>query len=371
MSIFGLLSRVPEKEGVNVMEGYDKVDNDSEKTSQGEIKELKTDNSKPTKKKRYPKLGNYNEFTVYERPGWPSHDECVTHVTRYPEWTSLPTVYLPPDNKGFDLKRMVNDELNLTPTSPHSLPWYPPTCDEEQFASIKLPAKYANLPGFGTSVTKDKVPDENARPRFLVSFGKVDMTENLAELGARIKTVQEAGTWPPWLLHLLAGTYWRILGNTGASLTCHGLALAEVPVTYRDLVLTNLGSLLYKLGYIDESLRLVREALAICDTEPETHFFLGNLLAAKGNMTGSIEHYRAALRLEPDFPGGVAQLRVPSCYVKYHLSPGPGVTGDGETHIFGEKAPEPQHCHAPGTQGGPGCNKVRVATFIIGIIFSN
>ena len=83
---------------------------------------------------------------------------------------------------------MLNSELGLTPTSPHSLPWYPPTCDEEQLAKIKLPAKYANLPGFGTSVTKDKVPDENARPRFLVSFGKVDMTENLAELGARIKT---------------------------------------------------------------------------------------------------------------------------------------------------------------------------------------
>ena len=81
------------------MEGYDKVDNDSEQIQQGEAKEQKTDNSKPTKKKRYPKLGNYNEFTVYERPGWPSHDECVTHVTRYPEWTSLPTVYLPPDNK--------------------------------------------------------------------------------------------------------------------------------------------------------------------------------------------------------------------------------------------------------------------------------
>ena len=342
------------------MEGYDKVDNDSDKIPQGENKELKIDNSKPTKKKRYPKLGNYNEFTVYERPGWPSTDECVTHVTRYPEWTSLPTVYLPPDNKGFDLKRMVNSELDLTPTSPHSLPWYPPTCDEEQFSKIKLPGKYANLPGFSTTVTKEKVPDENARPRFLVSFGKVDMTENLAELGARIKSVQEAGTWPPWLLHLLAGTYWRILGNTGASLTCHGLALAEVPVTYRDLVLTNLASLLYKLGYIDESLRLVREALAICDTEPETHFFLGNLLAAKGNMTGSIEHYRAALRLEPDFPGGVAQLRVPSCYVKYHLGPELGASIDGETRIFAEKAAEPQHCHAPGSQGGPGCNKVSV-----------
>ena len=41
-------------------------------------------------------------------------------------------------------------------------------------------------------------------------------------------------------------------------------------------------------------------------------------------MSGSIEHYRAALRLEPDYPGGVAQLRIPSCYVKYHLGQGRG-----------------------------------------------
>ena len=34
-------------------------------------------------------------------------------------------------------------------------------------------------------------------------------------------------------------------------------------------------------------------------------------------MTVSIEHYRAALRLEPDYTGGVDQLQIPSCYVKY------------------------------------------------------
>ena len=34
-------------------------------------------------------------------------------------------------------------------------------------------------------------------------------------------------------------------------------------------------------------------------------------------MTVSIEHYRAAVRLEPDYPKGVDQLRIPSCFVKY------------------------------------------------------
>ena len=64
-------------------------------------------------------------------------------------------------------------------------------------------------------------------------------------------------------------------------------------------------------------------------------------------MSGSIEHYRAALRLEPDYPGGVAQLRIPSCYVKYHLGQGAGQQPDPGPGVAG-------HCHAPG-HGGQGC----------------
>ena len=40
-------------------------------------------------------------------------------------------------------------------------------------------------------------------------------------------------------------------------------------------------------------------------------------------MTVAINHYRATLRLEPEYPGGIEQLRIPSCYIKYHQSPPP------------------------------------------------
>ena len=50
-------------------------------------------------------------------------------------------------------------------------------------------------------------------------------------------------------------------------------------------------------------------------------------------MTGAIHHYRAALRLEPDYPGGVDLLRIPSCYLKYHLSHSePGTTPSPPSH---------------------------------------
>jgi hypothetical protein len=40
-------------------------------------------------------------------------------------------------------------------------------------------------------------------------------------------------------------------------------------------------------------------------------------------MTGAIDHYRATLRLEPEYLGAIEQLRIPSCYIKYHQSPSP------------------------------------------------
>ena len=239
------------------------------------------DNNKPSKKKKYPKLGSYNEFKSYENPHWPSKEECVSHVTRFPEWANLPTVYLTPHNKGFDIQKIINEDINLDPETPHPLPWFPPHCDAERAENLKLHKRYTDLPGLKTQTSKEKFPDEAIRGKFLFSFGKYDGQENIAELGARIKTAMENYSWPGWLLDLLAANYWRIIGNSGASVTCYSLALQDTPLQYRDLVLTNLGALLYRLGHVDSALKLLQESVAVCDTEPETHFFLANLLSAK------------------------------------------------------------------------------------------
>jgi len=284
---------------------------------------VEIDRNKPYIKKKYPKFSKtlFNELKKYENPNWPNQEECKTHVSRFPEWGQLPTVYLPPENKGYDIERIINEDIDLDSTTPHPLPWYPPICDTDLLTSIKLPSKYANMPGLKNPGTKEKFPDESIRIKFLESFGQKEENENIAELGARIKSAMEAQIWPNWLLNTLAANYWRIIGNAGASISCYSLALYDAPIQYKDLVLTNLGALLYRLGHVDSALRLLQEAVAICDTEPETHFFLANLFAAKGNMTGAIDHYRATLRLEPEYPGGLDQLRIPSCYIKYHQSP--------------------------------------------------
>merc|ERR1719474_439791 len=281
---------------------------------------VEIDRNQPYIKKKYPKLSKqlFNEFKKIGNPNWPSQEECKKYVSRFPEWGQLPTVYLPPENKGYDIQRIINEDIDLDSSTPHSLPWYPPVCDGDISDSVKLQPKYANMPGLKNPGTKEKYPDESIRVKFLESFGQKEEKENIAELGARIKSAMEAQIWPTWLLNTLAANYWRIIGNAGASISCYSLALNEAPIQYKDLVLTNLGALLYRLGHVDSALKLLQEAVAICDTEPETHFFLANLFSAKGNMTGAIHHYRAALKLEPEYPGGLDQLRIPSCYIKFH-----------------------------------------------------
>lgn len=268
----------------DVVENFTKIQqlSSEDENSGPKSKEPKAeDNNKPSKKKKYPKLGSYNEFKSYEQGKWPSKEECVSHVTRFPEWANLPTVYLPPDHKGFEIQKIINEDINLDQGTPHPLPWFPPHCDAEKAESLKLDVRYADLPGFNSQQSKEKFPDEAIKGKFLFSFGKLDGQENIAELGARIKTAMEREAWPSWLLNLLAANYWRIIGNSGASVTCYSLALQSTPVQYKDLVLTNLGALLYRLGHVDSALKLLHESVAVCDTEPETHFFLANLLSAK------------------------------------------------------------------------------------------
>ena len=54
--------------------------------------------------------------------------------------------------------------------------------------------------------------------------------------------------------------------------------------------------------------------------QPESHFFLGNLLAAKSNLSGAVEHYEQALRQSAIHKDAFSMLRVTRCYQKYHQS---------------------------------------------------
>ena len=52
--------------------------------------------------------------------------------------------------------------------------------------------------------------------------------------------------------------------------------------------------------------------------QPETHFFLGNMLSAKGNLTGAIWHYEEALNQNLGHVDAFNMLRILKCYLKFH-----------------------------------------------------
>jgi tetratricopeptide (TPR) repeat protein len=65
------------------------------------------------------------------------------------------------------------------------------------------------------------------------------------------------------------------------------------------MAITLLGSLLAKEGKLDEAMEHYRTALRYQPNYPEAHFFLGNALDLKGDLEGAIAEYRQALWFKP------------------------------------------------------------------------
>ena len=97
--------------------------------------------------------------------------------------------------------------------------------------------------------------------------------------------------------------------------------------------------------------------------QPETHFFLGNMLAAKGNLSGAIHHYQEALWQQPDHKNVFNTLRVVKCYQKFHRAAQSAAPKDTKP-----STPSCQKGAAPAvptnqeTESRVGCKKVSEAT---------
>ncbi|XP_069702487.1 tetratricopeptide repeat protein 17 isoform X1 [Periplaneta americana] len=232
----------------------------------------------------------------YEEEDWPSQEECTALTS--PD--NFPPVFLPPENKGFEVHLYLGQLIDLTPGMEHALPWYPPLCSVA--SSTTNPELEAYFPA---SLSKDGIADDSEREASLrpqltkyVSEGR-NMVEE--EIGQRILTAINKGVGPKWLLQTLASLYWRVRGNSRNAIDCLRVAFTSVPKEFRDVVLVSLGSLMHKLGHLDEALNAASEALTINTVEPATHFLLASVLEGKGNHTGAIHHLKQVLSVDPDF----------------------------------------------------------------------
>ncbi|XP_037071285.1 tetratricopeptide repeat protein 17-like [Pollicipes pollicipes] len=288
----------------------DRLEEQVSKLSRGA--EPTTDGDRPTLPRRYTALDPSGTERLL-RPDWPSQDECGQKVTKFPGANEFPSVFLAPDNKGFDVDHFLNAGIGVPLSDDHALPWYRPACEPVQ--ARVLPYDTMETVRGRTRVTQRR-PDPVAS-RALMAYARGRQTVE-AELGQRITAALKQGSAPAWVLQTLASLYWRAQGSLANSIECLRSALHSVPAEFVDVPLANLAAVLYRLDDVDGALKLARQAYKADPVEPETNFLLGNLLAAKGNFSGAVWHYRSALQAESTHSAALEYLRVVSCYTRYH-----------------------------------------------------
>ncbi|KAK6190158.1 hypothetical protein SNE40_002084 [Patella caerulea] len=250
---------------------------------------------------------------------WPSKEECDTFVQKVPDPRNLSTVYLSPENKGFEVKALLTEAQNLKANGEHPLPWYPPICvtlltineyDEKTYDNVKSVsmAERTRVPL--------KMSDPSMRKVLLSHVNGGTVTEE--EVGQRILSAIKQEVGARWVLFNLAGLYWRVIGNNYHGIECIRRSLALAPDEYADVPLNNLANILYKWGRFDDALLLMKDALKLNDAEPDTNFLYGNLLWATKNYTGAVAHYRIVLDIVPEHQEALSALRALRCYQKYH-----------------------------------------------------
>uniref|UniRef100_A0A0L8GXM0 Uncharacterized protein n=3 Tax=Octopus bimaculoides TaxID=37653 RepID=A0A0L8GXM0_OCTBM len=248
---------------------------------------------------------------------WPSKEECDVYVQKFPDPQNMSTVYLSPENKGFEVRALLSEAQSLYAGDEHPLPWYPPICTPLLDITD------------GSVLTYDHIRSVADRANFALKFPEPAMRQILLdhvnngivtkeEVGQRILTALKQSISPNWILFNLAGLYWRILGNAFYGIECIRRALYTVPELYRDVPLINLGSILYRVGRYDDAIVVIKDALMINSVEPLTNYFLGNLLVATQNYTGAVWHYEQALVEPYGLKEAYSALRAVKCQQKFH-----------------------------------------------------
>lgn len=257
----------------------------------------------PTLPVKYANWPDTRPALPFEDSEWPSPMQCAGQVSKEPQWNEYPTVFMSPEDKGYDVAQLMSKSIGIPLEYPAPLPWLPPSCKPFTGKSIYDKAFQAKI--------------KKAEREIEASYYVHSVEKNYHEWGARVHSALDKRVSPQWIVYVLAGTYWRIFGQPQNGLDCFKWALKVVPSQYEDLVLTNLAGLLYKSGALDDALELMTKAYQQNNKDPNVNFFLGNLYSAKSNFTGALFHYKQALRMKPDFQAALQFILVPACQLKF------------------------------------------------------
>ncbi|GFO31147.1 tetratricopeptide repeat protein 17 [Plakobranchus ocellatus] len=323
-------------------------DEKGEDKSAGIKKDPKSpDYSQPVRPALYSKIKKHktSDTDFYMSPIWPEKEECDTFVKKVPDARNLTTVYLSPENKGFEVKALLTEAQGLEKQGEHPLPWYPPVCvpllelpdgsiDQDRLKAVsyeersRIPLKYN---------------DPSMRPILQSHVNDGSVTEE--EVGQRILTALKQNIGPQWILYNLAGLYWRIIGNNYHGIECIRRSIRLSPPQYRDIPLVNLGNILYRYGRYQDAIAVMWDALTVSDAEPSTHFLMGHLLWATQNFTGAAHHYQEALSADPDYVPALDAVRAMKCYLKFHYAAQSAAPPAPPQDKYGGSGSSGSNCH--------------------------
>lgn len=248
---------------------------------------------------------------------WPTNKFCSESAHKFPKnLETIFPVFLPFENKGISLGKLLTDKLGVPAETEHELPWHPPTCPHDNPAATltqKRPGKQQLSEVVGTGYLRQKLLE-------YVGDGDLHAVQHMqdAEIGQRIYAAIQKKLAPKWLLYTLASLYWRVRENNGNALHCLASAGRTVQARYKDIVLTSLASLYLEMGHFDEALLAAEEAFRLSLYEPATNFMLASLNMVKKHRSTHIFHLKQTVRVEPGFMNGLARglLDAWSCVLK-------------------------------------------------------
>uniref|UniRef100_A0A5S6R189 Tetratricopeptide repeat protein 17 n=1 Tax=Trichuris muris TaxID=70415 RepID=A0A5S6R189_TRIMR len=219
-----------------------------------------------------------------------------------------PQTFISPGNKGVRTRDYWKMYSKLRTDEPTSLPKQQPLCNalvQKQQIGCEDDRVWRLL----NSVDAGKIGLRETELREHLWHLLGPLTNAVEEFGHFVSTMTEYRLGPPWLMYNLAALYWRLFGRPVEAVSCLCLALQDKEgEIYKDIALNQAGVLAFNAGQVDEAIALTRAALEVDDSEPETHYLLGYLLAKTGNYTTSIDHLRNSLELEPRNRGDVSRL---------------------------------------------------------------
>uniref|UniRef100_A0AAR5PZ19 Tetratricopeptide repeat protein 17 n=1 Tax=Dendroctonus ponderosae TaxID=77166 RepID=A0AAR5PZ19_DENPD len=253
----------------------------------------------------------------FDKTGWPTKEECLEWNLPLEEEGNLHLpVFLPPDNKGYLLKKAITDDLNLPNGTQHELPWYPPICESPDVNGEKF------LPFNERHQLDVERKSDGYLKKTLLEYVNEGYTDK-HEIGQRNISAMDKKTAPRWVLATLASLYWRIRGNMRKTLDCLDMAYQSAPKEHMDVVWVSLGSTVKLLGMPDQSLKFANSAFKINYIEPATNFLLALLKYEDGDIIAAMNNLKNILRADPGFYNGMAEklLKVWSCRIKLGTGP--------------------------------------------------